>query len=74
MYIYIYICPLSGLCRRCARVSPGGIAVEASGTAVGAAAGILDPTPAEASGRALSSELQPSRSVVSRFWSSVMEP
>ena len=42
-----------------ARVSSGGIAVEASGTAGGAAAGVLDPTPAEASGRGRSSELQP---------------
>ena len=29
------------------RVSSGGITVEASGTAGGAAAGVLDPTPAE---------------------------
>ena len=45
-----------------ARVSSGGIAVEASGTAGGAAAGILDPTPAEASG-----------SDVSCSWGSVMD-
>ena len=40
-----------------AGVSSGGIVVEASDTAGGAAAGVLDPTPAEALGRALSSEL-----------------
>ena len=54
-------------------MSSGGIiAVEASGTAGGAAAGVLDPTPAEASGRGPSSELQPSGSNVSRSWGSVM--
>ena len=46
-----------------AGVSSGGIAVAASGTAGGAAAGVLDPTPAEASGRGPSSELQPSGSM-----------
>lgn len=51
-----------------AGVSSGGIAVAASGTAGGAAAGVLDPTPAEASGRGPSSELQPSGSDVSRSW------
>ena len=56
-----------------ARVSSGGIAVEASGTAGGAAAGVLDPTPAEASGRGLSSELQPSGSDVSHSWGSFMD-
>ena len=56
-----------------ARVSSGGIAVEASGTADGAAAGVLDPTPAEASGGAPSSELQPSGSNVSLSWGSVMD-
>ena len=54
-------------------MSSGGIAVAASGTAGGAAAGILDPTPAEASGRGPSSELQPSGSDVSRSWASVMD-
>ena len=34
---------------------------------------VLDPTPAEASGRALFSELQPSGSVVSRSWGPVMD-
>ena len=56
-----------------ARVSSGGIAVKASGTAEGAAAGVLDPTPAEASGRGPSSELQPLGSNVSRSWGSVMD-
>ena len=56
-----------------ARVSSGGIAVEASGTAEGTAAGVLDPTPAEASGRGSSSELQPLGSDVSRSWGSVMD-
>ena len=56
-----------------ARVPSGGIAVEASGTAGGAAAGVLDPTPAEASGRGPSSELQPSGSDVSLSWGSVMD-
>ena len=56
-----------------ARVSSGGIAVEASDTAGGTAAGVLDPTPAEASGRGPSSELQPSGSDVSRSWASVMD-
>ncbi|XP_044173964.1 uncharacterized protein LOC114947486 [Acropora millepora] len=56
-----------------AGVSSGGIAVAASGTAGGAAAGVLDPTPAEASGRGPSSELQPSGSDVSRSWASVMD-
>ena len=56
-----------------ARVSSGGIAVEASGTAGGTAAGVLDPTPAEASGRGPSSELQPLGSDVSRSWASVMD-
>ena len=56
-----------------ARVSSDGIAVEASGTAGGAAAGVLDPTPAEASGRGPSSELQPSGSDVSRSWGSVID-
>ena len=56
-----------------ARVSSGGIAVEASGTAGGAAAGVLDPTPAEASGRGPSSELQTSGSDVSRSWASVVD-
>ena len=55
------------------RVSSGGIAVEASGTAGGATAGVLDPTPAEASGRALFSELQRSGSGVSLSWGSVMD-
>ena len=55
------------------RVSSGGIAVEASGTAGGATAGVLDPTPAEASGRPLFSELQPSGSGVSLSWGSVMD-
>ena len=54
-------------------MSSGGIAVEASGTAGGATAGVLDPTPAEASGRALFSELQPSGSGVSLSWGSVMD-
>ena len=39
----------------------------------GAAAGVLDPTPAEALGRALSFELQPSGTVVSRSWGSVLD-
>ena len=56
-----------------AGVSSGGIAVVASGTAGGAAAGVLDPTPAEASGRGPSSELQPSGSDASRSWGSVMD-
>ena len=56
-----------------AGVSSGGIAVAASGTAGGAAAGVLDPTPAEASGRGPSSELQPSGSDVSRSWASLMD-
>ncbi|XP_044165183.1 serine/arginine-rich splicing factor RS2Z33-like [Acropora millepora] len=56
-----------------AGVSSGGIAVAASGTAGGAAAGVLDPTPAEASGRGPSSELQPSGSYVSRSRASVMD-
>ena len=56
-----------------AGVSSGGIAVEASGTAGGAAAGVLDPTPAEALGRGPSSELQPSGSDASRSWGSVMD-
>ena len=56
-----------------ARGSSGGIAVEASGTAGDAAAGVLDPTPAEASGRGPSSEVQPSGSDVSRSWGSVMD-
>ncbi|XP_044173192.1 uncharacterized protein LOC122957255 [Acropora millepora] len=56
-----------------AGVSSGGIAVEASGTAGGAAAGVLDPTPAEASGRGPSSELQPSGSDVSPSRASVMD-
>ncbi|XP_029204327.2 uncharacterized protein LOC114968353 [Acropora millepora] len=56
-----------------AGVSSGGIAVAASGAAGGAAAGVLDPTPAEASGRGPSSELQPSGSDVSRSWASVMD-
>ena len=56
-----------------AGVSSGGIAVAASGTAGGAAAGVLDPTPAEASVRGPSSELQPSGSDVSRSWASVMD-
>ncbi|XP_044170117.1 putative uncharacterized protein DDB_G0277255 [Acropora millepora] len=56
-----------------AGVSSGGIAVAASGTAGGAAAGVLDPTPAEASGRGPSSELQPSGSDASRSWGSVMD-
>ena len=47
------------------------IAVDA--TAGGAAAGVLDPTPAEASGRGPSSELQPSGSDVSRSWGIVMD-
>ena len=51
----------------------GDIAVEASGTAGGAAADVLDPTPAEASGRALFSELQPSGSSVFLSWVSVMD-
>ncbi|XP_044173945.1 putative uncharacterized protein DDB_G0277255 [Acropora millepora] len=55
-----------------AGVSSGGITVAASGKAGGAAAGVLDPTPAEASGRGPSSELQPSGSDVSRSWGSVM--
>ena len=55
-----------------ARVFAGGIAVEASGTAGGAAAGVMDPTPAEASGLGLS-ELQPSGSDVSRSWGSVTD-
>ena len=55
------------------RVSSGDIAVEASGTAGGAAAGFLDPNPAEASGRALFSELQPSGSGVSLSRGSVMD-
>ena len=54
-------------------MSSGGISVEASGTAGGATAGVLDPTPAEASGRALFSELQPSGSGVSLSWGSVMD-
>ena len=54
-------------------MSSGGIAVEASGTAGGAAAGVLDPTPAEASGRGPSSELHPSGSDASRSWGSVMD-
>ena len=49
------------------------IAVEASGTAGDAAPGVLDPTPGEALGRALFSKLQPSGSVVSRFWGSLMD-
>ena len=56
-----------------AGVSSGGIAIAVSGTAGGAAAGVLDPTPAEASGRGPSSELQPSGSDVSRSWASVMD-
>ena len=55
------------------RVSSGGIGVETSGMAGSAAAGVLGPTLAETLGRALSSELQPSGSVVSRFWGSVMD-
>ena len=55
-----------------AGVSSGGVAVEASGTAGGAAAGALDPTPTEALGRAPSSELHPSGSVVFPSWGSVM--
>ena len=47
-----------------AGVSSGGVAVGASGTAGGVAAGVLDRTPAEASGRALSSELHSSGSFV----------
>ena len=56
-----------------AGVSSGGIAVEASGTAGGTAAGVLNPTPAEASGRGPSSELHPSGSDASRSWGSVMD-
>ena len=56
------------------RVRPYGQRLqEASGTAGGAAAGVLDPTPAEASGRALLSELQPSGCGVSLSWGSVMD-
>ena len=55
------------------RVSSGDIAVEASAIARGAAAGVLDPTLGEASGRALFSELQPSGSGVSLSWGSVMD-
>ena len=54
------------------RVSSGDVAVEACGTAGGAAAGVLDPTPVEASGRALFSEVQPSDSGVSLSWGSDM--
>ena len=39
----------------------------------GAAASVLDPTPAEALGRALSFELQPSGTVASRSWGSVLD-
>lgn len=47
-----------------AGVSSGGVAVGASGTAGGVTAGVLDPTPAESSGRAPSFELQSSGSFV----------